>query len=63
MGFRVNRSVTARGWGKYLIMQKDRHVATIREDGSKTRVFGTCSANDFRFCVYKFLKCFWNWCA
>ena len=36
MGFRVNRSVTARGWGKYLIMHKDRHVATIREDGSCT---------------------------
>ena len=39
MGFRVNRSVTARGWGKYLIMHKNRHVATIREDGLCTVYF------------------------
>ena len=39
MGFRVSGSVTVRGWGKYLIMHKNRHVATIREDGSCTVCF------------------------
>ena len=70
MGFRVNRSVTARGWGKYLIMHKSRHVATIREDGSCTVYFPSFmpyslyleSGNDLDTRLNN-LNNFYFWCA
>ena len=70
MGFRVNRSVTARGWGKYLIMHKNRHVATIREDGSCTVYFPSFmpyslyleSGNDLDTRLNN-LNNFYFWCA
>ena len=70
MGFRVSRSVTVRGWGKYLIMHKNRHVATIREDGSCTVYFPSFmpyslyleSADDLDTRLNN-LNNFYYWCA
>ena len=41
MGITVNRNVLLKGWKRFLIMHRDRHVASIREDGSCTVYFSS----------------------
>lgn len=36
MGITVNRNVLSKKWKRFMIMHRDRHVASIREDGSCT---------------------------
>lgn len=70
MGIIVNRNALAKGWKRFMIMHRDRRVASIREDGSCTVYFSSfmpynlyLEENDDLDSRLNNLNNFYYWCA